>query len=146
MKIIAILGLSISLTVSAQTAKVVQLSPLDAEKARSLYEQRDRIDKEISDLEVQIGHQYISNMEPRTGCVNYNQDLDSVPCEKPKGKTFTLQPGWESGFEFSDNFKFIVPKLVESKVTGGGCFGVAEPLRGIYKSPTGHSCIGNICW
>src|ERR1700735_1313081 len=116
------LGLLAALAASAQTAKVVQLSPLDAEKARSLYEQSDRIDKEISDLEVQIGQQYISNMEPRTGCVNYNKALDSVPCEEPKGKTFTLQPGWESGFVFSDNFKFIVPKHFELKAAEGGCF------------------------
>ena len=69
----------------AQTAKVVELKPDDAKLAQSLYAQKAEIDRKISDQSADILKRYIG----RGGLIQYG--------------------GWDAGFEFSTDFKFIVP-------------------------------------
>jgi hypothetical protein len=95
-KVFILLMLSVGLA-SAQTAQVIQLSPEEALRAKSLYDQKTSIDKQIEYLQAEIADKYIEN------------------------KNLTLQ-GWMWGFEYSTDFKFIVPLKPNqnSPVSGSG--------------------------
>ena len=76
----------------AQTAKVIQLSPEDAAKAKALYAQKADIEKQIDDLQQKITATYLAK----------NKEIQ---------ESWGWYPWpWLNGFEFSDDFKFIVPK------------------------------------
>lgn len=48
----------------AQSAKVIQLSPNDAELARQLYAERDLINKRIDELQKMVEERYLSDIKP----------------------------------------------------------------------------------
>ncbi len=129
----------------AQTAKVVQLSPADAAEAKSLYEQKAAIEKKIADLQERISHQYVSDEKvyPTSICISgvsvlhpdgTTTSFPSVPCttlkptpeQEKASHYFTIKSGWENGFEFSDEFKFVVPKAYKEPTScyhySGGTF------------------------
>ena len=83
MKYIILFMLFLSTSLYSQTAKVIQLSPEDANSAKSLYEQKTQIEVEIWHLQDRIKKEYI-NDPYRWGSTD---------------------------FEFSDDFKFIVPMI-----------------------------------
>jgi hypothetical protein len=106
--------LSVLLTISAvpqiiaQTAKVIQLSPEDAAKAKDLYAQKADIEKKIADLQAKIAGGYTTEKKEQ-------QYLNCCCCgiKESDGKTYVTQfkDGWGGGFEYSSDFKFIVPKM-----------------------------------
>lgn len=111
MKKFALLAVFLALPFVAfgQTAKVIALSPADAAEAKSLYAQRDAIEKKIADLHVKIEHAYV---------------ILAQPPEHPDW-VMNWKPGWGGGFQFSEDFKFIVPLYPHSDISPSiGCGGI----------------------
>lgn len=88
--LLLVLFLLSPLLLPAQTAKVIQLSPEDAKQAQNLYAEKAEVEAKIADLQNKIKVEYLSEYQESFG-------------------SYTL-PGWELGFEYSTDFKFIVPK------------------------------------
>jgi hypothetical protein len=174
-----------ALALSAQTAKVVQLSEADAAKVRSAHDALDKAQKAWDAVQQQIRDEYVSTVElvadygkgnAATILVNYAVSAEWSPypqkfecaaagsviktdgmgnlmpssfdpdcqlrkakeaterlkheadaekarqAEKdriaklPKLKVYTVKDEWRSGFEFSEDFRFIVPKLIVPRV------------------------------
>jgi hypothetical protein len=123
MKFIVAILLIAALPVLGQTAKVVQLSPEDATKAKQLYDAQLAAEKAYADFQVDIGNRYVSHAVtwPTTACAVICPDGDCSKaqlCTPPKptpeqeknSHGFLFNDGWTYGFEFSADFKFIVPK------------------------------------
>jgi hypothetical protein len=110
-----------SITCYAQSAKVIALSESDASSIASLYKQKQDIQNKIDKLKIEIGNKYTKTDDyySSTGCfsVNGSGQLSLTTCEQPKltqgqeeqNKVYIPKVGWENGFEFSEDFKFIVP-------------------------------------
>lgn len=105
---IALALLALSLAAQAQTAKVIELSPEDAVKAKSLYEQQVSIGKQIDDLKMQVQKKYLKPAKGETCNIYYSS-----------GECYTSS--WATGFEYSDDFRFIVPAKTPSAPTN--CYG-----------------------
>lgn len=121
MKLLLSVFLALPLLVSAQTAKVVILSPEDAAQAKALYEEKAAVEKKIADLQAQISHKYISRelIFPTAACITLERADGTFPdCTPPKptaqqekaSHEWHILEGWNLGFEFSEDFKSIVPK------------------------------------
>ncbi|KAA6459640.1 hypothetical protein DYQ86_16100 [Acidobacteria bacterium AB60] len=82
--ILALAAMCCALPGVAQNAKVIELAPAEGSRAKALYEQRAHIEREIEDLTDDITAKYL----------------------RPEGR---LRDGWPSSFEFSEDFRFIVP-------------------------------------
>jgi hypothetical protein len=144
--------LILALPLHAQTAKVIQLSPADAAEAKALHAQRDAINKKIDDLQKKITDKYLSVEKPGSGnFLSYSGPVRlcminaGCPPETPEEKKRTEEadkkwresenlkhhleriPGWDD-FQFSEDFKFIVP--VEKK----------------YVPPSGTTFMVNPAW
>ncbi len=112
--VVVLLLAGFSLSALGQTAKVIQLSPEDAAQAKSLYAQQAAIQKKIDALNDKITTQYTSEAVPEGNCIAtaYGSWVFSGPCSGMGAPTSSVKPGWENGFEFSEDFKFIVPKPI----------------------------------
>ena len=122
-----ILSLLITILVGSglsQTAKVVQLDAADANHALDLYKAKAAIEKQITDLESQIRSKYLFE---GIGC----QYL-AAPGEHLKDCKAPLS-GWDYGFEFSTDFKFIVPKISPNNCLSGNSWGtyITSPCNSI---------------
>jgi hypothetical protein len=96
---VGVLGLG---TLNAQTAKVIALSPEDAELAKSLYNQKTALEKKIADFQDGIKKHYLVEVDKTSSGYCWL----GKPCP-------SYRDGWGFGeFEFSEDFKFIVPKSV----------------------------------
>ena len=112
--IVAIAAVSFSLGAQAQTAKVIPLTPAEATEAKSLYEQKALIEFKMKDLEHRIQTSHL---------------LDTSTPTQNSGFLSNFQrwlPGWNGGFQYSEDFKFIVPAETSHVGTtlggwGGGC-------------------------
>jgi hypothetical protein len=116
---LALLAIFLALPLPAQTAKVIALSQEDAKLAKSLYEERDLVNKKIAELDSKVKKDYLLG-EKGSSCGQ-------------NGKYY--MPGWGCGeFEFSEDFKFIVPKpsCCSGITLWNCCFGggVATPCSG----------------
>lgn len=89
--------------VSAQSAKVIQLDAATSAEAAQLYAQRNEVEKNIEALEAKIRRERLN--DPPCAWVTSSSDL----CEAYP------TPGWENGFVFSEDFKYIVPKPDEQQ-------------------------------
>ena len=116
--LLIIIILSLVGIASAQNAKVIQLSVDDASAAKALYEEKIALDKKISNFDDAIYKKYtevLASPSIRHGntCVYANVwpgGSSSGPCDAFKVE----KEGWEHGFVYSEDFKFIVPKQVET--------------------------------
>lgn len=98
MKLLALL-FALTIAGRAQNAKVISLSAEDAAKAAHLYDERDRIEREIMEMTGNITLKYLM--------------VD------PKDSLHQIKQGW-SQFEFSEDFKYIVPKPYIASPCGCG--------------------------
>jgi hypothetical protein len=152
-RIAAIVTLALGcVPVLAQTAKVVQLSPQDAIKAKQLYDAQVAAEKAYTDFRIDIGNRYVSHevTSPATACaviVTPGQSIDfSASCTPPKptpdqeaaSHSFQFNQGWWEGFDFSEDFKFIVPKDYPKYPTTSGGMGCS------YVTPALMN--GNVSW
>jgi hypothetical protein len=80
-KMIKILFLLVSTILPAQTAKVIELSPQDQVLSKNKHDDLVRAQKASDDWNTYIQHKYIEK-----------------------------KSGWEFGYQFSEDYKFIVPK------------------------------------
>jgi hypothetical protein len=82
-----------AMTVGAQTANVIELTPADQARAQKAYGAYVKAETEWNRLEAEIGKRYIDSQR-------------LVVSEHT-----TIPPaGFENGFEFSRDFRFIVPR------------------------------------
>jgi hypothetical protein len=122
MKIILI-TMFLTVTSFAQTAKVIQLSPEDAAEAKSLYEQKAAIEQKIEAMEEKVATDYLED-KTKPAAYRYCVKFVGDTCVQggPKDVHYPRRDGWESGFEFSVDFKFIVPKKADALPSGNGSF------------------------
>ena len=91
-----------ALTVWAQTANVIELEPYDTARAQKAW---DALQKAQVEWDLERGH--ISGRYVEKSCgPNENKLIIGSACSVP---------GFESGFEFSKDFRFIVPKQPDPK-------------------------------
>lgn len=95
MKAVALFLILAASPLIGQTAKVIALSPEDAAEAKTLYTQKAEIEKRIINLTDTIQHKYLALVPPHEGLNGFRHFKD----------------GWSIGFEFSEDYKFIVPKV-----------------------------------
>lgn len=148
MKCIGVLLVIFALTfpTNAQSAKVIALSPEMAKEAKALYEQRDLINRRIEELRKNVENLYLMDEKPGSGSFTTFTGTSSsiiMVCglnvcptetaeqkkkregeykawqESEKHKThLERKPDWYS-FEFSEDFRFIVP--VQMKISTTSC-------------------------
>lgn len=131
---IAVALLMGAISLNAQTAKVIALSPEDAARTKDLYAQRDAINKKIEDNQQRIINKYLMEPKPGSGSLTVLSGSGLLFCsssgcspetaeekskreadykaylEAEKKKThLERKTGWPD-IEYSDDFKFIVPK------------------------------------
>jgi hypothetical protein len=127
---LTLLTLTLAIQSLAQTAKVIQLSPQDAAEAKQVYEAQVAANKRVEEFRAKIDAKYLTKQEPgsdpptflagRICSIGGNCAPPETPAEKKAriaadelDKRTHAHPvhleGW-SMFEFSDDFKFIVPK------------------------------------
>lgn len=114
----------------AQTAKVIELSAADAATAKQLHDERIALEDRESKFNQSIIDHYIMEKKPGSGTYTFSSisicSFNSncppeTPAEKKKRLEFDaadkrththleLRPGWSGMFEYSDDWKFIVPK------------------------------------
>jgi hypothetical protein len=108
---------ALSLPAYAQTAKVIALSSADAATAKQLHDDRVAAEKRESDFRVKIQKTYLvepQNPSPKGGIFSVYSACTS---------NILYRTGWGCGkFEFSDDFKFVVPKTSAPQgiILGGG--------------------------
>lgn len=125
---------------AAQNAKVVQLSPEHAAQAKALHDKEVALQKEKDDFTRMIQNKYLSEQREDSQYIGsgsfvcVNSDSKIVSCdpgksEPPPKKVFRLviQHGWEQGFEYDENFRFIVPKPEPPSRPYSGCYGGVFP-------------------
>jgi hypothetical protein len=124
----------LSVCAHAQTALVIQLKPEDAVKAKQLYDEQTKVDQEIKDLQKRIEDNYLSYSMPISNCTTVLLSSPTVdtPCS-PKD-LLTVKKEWTT-WEFSSDFKFVVPKP-NPPVTGGYSWSLTPCYGGAYAYPT----------
>ena len=102
--LLTVLGMvGYALKAVGQTAKVIQLTPDEAKQAKALYDEQQALAKRQQEFDAAISHKYTET--PSTLSV----------FSKP-WTTYSTNSGWENGFVYSENFKFIVPKPYVSQI------------------------------
>ena len=92
----------------AQTAQVIQLTPDESRQAAALYAQKAEVEAKIAALQTSITEKYTKETRTYvfcTSCVTY----------------LGTKTGWEGGFEYSTDFKFIVPAPQPTTFGASGC-------------------------
>lgn len=128
----------------AQTAKYVTLTPTDAQQAKALDDKVDAAMKERADFQKQITKRYtIEDHCDRSNCYTYHEPITigvfgpftvngSVQDDhKPKEKTLYYKNGFDQGWQYTEDYKLIVPVPVPVKPSNvqsynGSCITVGE--------------------
>jgi hypothetical protein len=116
MKIILVLVAScLSLSVKAQTAKVIELTPDESKEDVALVQERKALDEKQQNFQYDVAlHHKIALEYPTTAsiCILPSGALscDGGPPPKTDHRNIEYKTGWEAGYEFSEDYKYIVPK------------------------------------
>lgn len=123
--------LALSLSVSAQTAKVMALSDKDAAEAQRLFDAVSTARQALAGFKDKIRQNYLAR--PVEGAV-------------AKGwTTFSyLKPGWEWDFEFSEDYKYIVPNHPNGVVWTSPQNWVQPTTTHLDPSTTGYARCGDL--
>lgn len=120
----------------AQSAKVIALSPADAAQAKQLREQLDVATKRLGDFTESIRAKYLTAAKEDEGHTQTHGFSFSFG-GKETTHGYWVKPGWgDGGFEFSDDFKYIVPQKT-LQITGGsslGCGNWISPAGGTFTT------------
>lgn len=133
---LALLSTYLALPVHAQTAHVIVLSTPISDVAKQLYDRKAQIDEALKDLHDAIVNVYVVKEripDPYTkekqkavgDLIVISYDGNKNPGGPPMtltddGDWVTYEPGFENGdFEFSEDFKAIVPKPNPSLTVSG---------------------------
>jgi hypothetical protein len=106
--IIVVLLLAFGVGLRAQTAKVIELTPAEAKEAKALYAEQKAVADKIEKLRASIEKAHLIVV---TATTYWDQPTN----------TLKLQ-GWYGGFEFSEDFKFIVPVATPASSFNNLCF------------------------
>jgi hypothetical protein len=120
MKIVAVLAfIFLVASAGAQNAKVVALDAQDAAKAKELEQKVTDALKARADFNNQIEKKYLQAAAGEDYLIIEGQ--------------FHLKHGWEGGFEYSENFQFIVPvvRMIPTAGGGSGCLYVTPVTGGL---------------
>ncbi|HYE75644.1 MAG TPA: hypothetical protein VEF04_20035 [Blastocatellia bacterium] len=110
----------VAIAQAPQRAKVILLDAADVEEGKRLSAELEAAQKRFADYQERIEGKYISVEGRCSDFVIIGQKLpDSAykPCR-------TRKEGWYGGFEFSEDFKAIVPKAASEpgiRLGGGFC-------------------------
>jgi hypothetical protein len=109
-----------ALSVGAQTANVIELKPADTAQAQKAWDALQKAQREWENVQETIGSKYVY-----TGPVWAIGGTGMKEIHQPVA-------GFDGGFEFSKDFKYIVPKLPEQKPYPYGQWGgvVGTPYIG----------------
>lgn len=126
--VLVVLLLSCSTLLHAQTAKVVALTAEESKEARDIQAQRVALDKRDADLTERITKAYLQTTEPAQNNVVFG----SMP---------HWRFGWEAGFVYSEDFKYIVPKLAQPTPCGanGIYWGGSTCVPSFFANPVAGS-------
>lgn len=100
MKLIVAIAFLFAVTASAQTAQVIQLNPEDAARAKALYAEKAKVDAEIEALKDSVKKKYVWTAIIGNGYCTHAEQTEDGYC---------IPYDWANGFEFSTDFRFIVP-------------------------------------
>jgi hypothetical protein len=113
MKLRFLWTLLLAVPVFAQTAKVIQLSPEDAKEAKLLYDLKKDLVKQQDEFDEKIRKAYLTTTYKATknsvcywslyGSVYYTSSVSE------NGICTGIKEGWYNGFNYSEDFLFIVP-------------------------------------
>lgn len=152
-----------------QTIKVIQLTPDEVRTALSFKAEEDQTKVQLEKIkqarqkfELTIEHRYISEQFPTraSACIVLPGDKDCTPPAFPlvdqigPDKSWQRKDAWINGFEYSEDYKYIVPKPIYKS---GECMcyygtilsvpcpcaplpeGVTEnPIGGMFVNPVYH--------
>ena len=111
----------------AQNAQVVKLNDADALKAKQLWDEQQALTKRTADFRKHIEDAYLSEEKPgplllinnstNVACTLQTEEgfVQVVPCQKdsekkqPSQTHLELKQDWIYGFEYSKDFKYVVP-------------------------------------
>lgn len=126
MKLTILSVLFLAASLHAQTAKVIPLSPEDAALAKSLADQKAAIVQKMDELQKKITDKYLMEEKPGAATFGYvitcgiSSNGLCTPTQTPPAKKgehhSELKSGWWN-FEYSEDFKYIVPRTVTSTIT-----------------------------
>lgn len=117
MKKILVALVFLSIVGHGQTAKVIQLSPDDAKQAKALYDEQIALDKRKAAFEELVRTRYLT---VKKGDKEWGDEgvVFSINGAGVTVKT-SYRAGWNYGqFEYSEDFKYIVPKSMLINGTG----------------------------
>jgi hypothetical protein len=98
-----------ALSLNAQSAKVIQLSPEDAKQAKQLHDASEAAAKKESEFQDVIRERYLKASKEEEGHTQTYGYLFTFQ-GKEKSHGYWVKSGWGNGtFEFSEDFRFIVP-------------------------------------
>lgn len=130
MKRLMIIALLFAGTVFAQTANVIELDPPDTARAQKAWDALQKAQAEWDATRDSVGLRY---------AVTPGASIFSLNCGPIRDGGITCQhtrPGFENGFEFSKDFKYIVPKAAApSTCIGSGCGSYLQYNNGITLTP-----------
>lgn len=125
MRRIAVLMILAAGLASAQTAVVIELSTTDAERAQKAWDTLQRAQEEWATVKQSVSDKYVTGQTIASHGVGV--------------------PEWASGFEFSKDFKVIVPKTAQTT----GTITVGPYTTGpVWNPPCGgfSTCPGTACF
>ena len=116
MKVILVLAsLFLAGTVFAQTANVIELSPADILRAHQAWDTLQTAQENWTAVRKSIGDKYTTRPNNTGGASTCTINEPSI----------CYREGFMSGFEFSKDFRFIVPKAAEPRATRiSSCIGI----------------------
>lgn len=110
-KLLLIPVLLICSSLGAQEAHVIALKSEDAAHARCAWERLQKAQKEWEQVQKDIEEDYLR-------VPTESKDASTTLSIFNSGRTY--RKGFESGFQFSSDFKYIVPKPYQDVITGSG--------------------------
>jgi len=119
-------------TVFAQNANVIELEPTDTVKAQKAWDNLQKAQMEWESTRITLGNKY-TNKVPCVASLSgtWPPSSDQVCIHQPK-------EGFESGFELSKDFKFIIPKSPPTNLTFSGypCATIVPTVQDVPKFKT----------
>jgi hypothetical protein len=112
--LLAFLLLASALTIGAQTANVIELTPADQARAQKAWDALQKAKNDWGVLQTEIQMKYA---EAPQSCIGGTAIIINGGCGGTQ--VMTSLPGFENGFEFSKDFRFIVPKVLEPTSSTG---------------------------
>jgi hypothetical protein len=111
---IVFLAIACAASLGAQTANVIELSPEDSKEALKVWLAKVDADAKWEIEQTKIGERYTHLTHDNPIIKDYEANLRSGGTHACYlNENVCIYPGFETGFEFSKDFKYIVPKPLE---------------------------------